>query len=135
MTAATVYVQVRPVLYALLAPRRIVSTPVNSTPWPILTCGWCSTSSSSPKVVGDLTHVRGSYRTPHGQARSEWTRTDGRFRLTVTVPTNTGAEILVPTLGGRPGATPDRATFVRVDGGYAVYRVPSGTYTFTTTTR
>jgi alpha-L-rhamnosidase len=88
-----------------------------------------------PKVVGDLTHVKGSYRTPHGQARSEWTRTDGRFRLTVTVPTNTTAEILVPTLGGRPGATPDRAHFVRVDGGYAVYRVPSGTYTFTTTTR
>ncbi|GAA1037996.1 hypothetical protein GCM10009557_52850 [Virgisporangium ochraceum] len=88
-----------------------------------------------PKVVGDLTHVKGSYRTPQGMARTEWTRGDGRFRLTVTVPTNTTAEVRVPTLGGRPGPTPDRATFTGVDGGYAVYRVPSGMYTFSTSTR
>jgi alpha-L-rhamnosidase len=88
-----------------------------------------------PKVVGDLTHVKGSYRTPHGVVRSEWTRGDGRFRLTVTVPTNTTAEIRVPLLGGGPGHTPHRADFVGVDGGYAVYRVPPGTYTFTTSTR
>ncbi|GIJ59185.1 alpha-L-rhamnosidase [Virgisporangium aurantiacum] len=88
-----------------------------------------------PTVVGDLTHVTGSYRTPQGTARSEWTRSSTGFRLTVTVPTNTTAEVRVPTLGGRPGPTPTRADFVHVDGGHAVYRVPSGTYTFTTSTR
>jgi alpha-L-rhamnosidase len=86
-----------------------------------------------PKVVGDLTHVKGSYRTPQGTARSEWTRSGKGLRLTVTVPSNTTAEVRVPTLGGRPGATPARAEFVKVDGGHAVYRVPSGTYTFTVT--
>ncbi|WP_328472346.1 glycoside hydrolase family 78 protein [Actinoplanes sp. NBC_00393] len=84
-----------------------------------------------PKVVGDLTFVRGSYVTPQGEARSEWKRDGDRLRLTVTVPPNTTAEVWAPTLGGKAGATPHRASFVRTDGGYAVYRVPSGTYTFT----
>jgi alpha-L-rhamnosidase len=49
----------------------------------------------------------------------------------VTVPTNTSAEVWVPTQGGMVVDKPDRADFVRVDGGYAVYRVASGSYTFT----
>ncbi|MEU0884662.1 alpha-L-rhamnosidase C-terminal domain-containing protein [Lentzea sp. NPDC005914] len=54
-----------------------------------------------PKVVGDLTFVKGSCETPQGTARSEWHRRDGRFTLAVTVPPNTTAEIRVPLLGGR----------------------------------
>jgi alpha-L-rhamnosidase len=84
-----------------------------------------------PKIVGDLTFAKGSYRTPAGEARAEWHKGDHGLRLTVTVPTNTGAEVWVPTLGGRVTGVPGRADFVRVDGGYAVYRVASGTYTFT----
>ncbi|MEV0900793.1 family 78 glycoside hydrolase catalytic domain [Actinoplanes sp. NPDC049802] len=85
-----------------------------------------------PKIVGDLTHVKGHYETPQGTARSEWARDGDRLRLTVTIPPNTAAVIHVPTLGGRITGTPPRATFLRLDGGYAVYRVPSGAYTFTT---
>jgi alpha-L-rhamnosidase len=85
-----------------------------------------------PKVVGDLTFVRGSYDTPQGTARSEWTRTGDRLRLTVTVPPNSTAEVWVPTLGGKVTGTPHRTTFLRAEGGYAGYRVPPGTYTFTT---
>ena len=81
-----------------------------------------------PKVVGDLTFVKGHYTTPQGTARSEWKRDGNRLRLTVTIPPNTGAEVWVPLLGGRVPATPRRATFLRSTGGYAVYRVPSGTY-------
>jgi alpha-L-rhamnosidase len=84
-----------------------------------------------PKVVGDLTFVRGSYETPHGVARSGWTRQDGRFRLTVTVPPNTAADVWVPTQGGSVTHASPRARFLRVDGGYAVYHVPSGTFGFT----
>jgi len=83
-----------------------------------------------PKVVGDLTFVRGSYETPQGLARSEWTRKDGRFRLAVTVPPNTTAEVWVPTVDGAVLGTPHRARFLRMDGSYAVYRVASGSYTF-----
>ncbi|MEJ3750840.1 family 78 glycoside hydrolase catalytic domain [Actinomycetes bacterium KLBMP 9797] len=87
-----------------------------------------------PKVVGDVTFAKGSYRTPAGEARAEWRKGDRWFRLTVTVPTNTGAEVWVPTLGGRVVGEPDRADFVRLDGGYAVYRVASGTHSFTAVT-
>ncbi|MEU8238257.1 family 78 glycoside hydrolase catalytic domain [Actinoplanes missouriensis] len=85
-----------------------------------------------PKVVGDLTSVKGHYTTPQGTARSEWKRDGDRLRLTVTVPPNTTATVHVPTLGGRITGTPRRASYVRTAGGYAVFTVPSGTYTFTT---
>ena len=87
-----------------------------------------------PKVVGDLTSVKGSYETPHGVARSEWARTDRWFRLTVEIPTNTSAEVWVPLRGGHVVATPRRAEFLRVEGDYAVHRVPSGTFVFITAT-
>ncbi|WP_433788688.1 family 78 glycoside hydrolase catalytic domain [Actinoplanes sp. CA-252034] len=85
-----------------------------------------------PKVVGDLTFVKGHYLTPQGTARSEWRRDGDRLRLTVTIPPNTTATVHVPTLGGRVAGTPRRASFVRHENGFAVYRVPSGTYTFST---
>jgi alpha-L-rhamnosidase len=50
-----------------------------------------------PAVVGDLTHVYGSYRTPNGLVESEWTRgDDGRLTFDVTIPGNTTATVLLP---------------------------------------
>ncbi|WP_327010744.1 glycoside hydrolase family 78 protein [Dactylosporangium sp. NBC_01737] len=85
-----------------------------------------------PKLVGDLTFVNGSYQTPQGTARSAWKLDGKRLRLDVTVPANTTAEIWVPLRGGRVVDQPKRTQFLRVDGGYAVYRAGSGSYTFTT---
>jgi alpha-L-rhamnosidase len=87
-----------------------------------------------PKPVGDLTSVKGSYSTPHGVVRSEWTRTDRWFKLTVEVPANTTAEVWVPASGRRPAVAPDRAKFLRLDGNYAVYRVASGSFAFVAAT-
>jgi alpha-L-rhamnosidase len=67
--------------------------------------------------------------------RSEWTKEDGRFTLTVAVPPNSTAEVWVPLLGGRIAHQPHRAEFVRMDGDYALYRVGSGSFTFTTIPR
>jgi alpha-L-rhamnosidase len=78
--------------------------------------------------VGDLTHVRTSYETPQGTARSSWRKSGSRFVLDITVPANTTAEVWVP---GSRGTAPSRATFHRMDGEYAVYTVPSGQFTFT----
>ncbi|TYB50572.1 Bacterial alpha-L-rhamnosidase [Nonomuraea sp. PA05] len=86
-----------------------------------------------PKPVGDLTFVKGSYTTPQGVAKSEWSRGQRTFRLTVEIPPNTAAEVRVPA-EERPAASSQRAEFLRMDGGHAVYRVPSGTYTFSATT-
>jgi alpha-L-rhamnosidase len=83
-----------------------------------------------PRVIGDLTHVEGSYETPYGKVASEWTRTHGTFRLLVDVPPNTTAEVRIPT-GGREADAPKGATFLRIEGDRAVYSVPSGSYDFT----
>lgn len=84
-----------------------------------------------PRVVGDLTHAEGSYRTPYGNAASKWTLDSGTFRLRVEVPPNTTAEVRVPR-GDRTAYEASKgAVLQRIEGGGAVYRVPSGTYVFT----
>jgi alpha-L-rhamnosidase len=86
-----------------------------------------------PRIVGDLTHVEGSQQTPQGEVAVEWTLNDGSFRLDVTVPSNTRAEIRVPTRGGRVRSRAHGAArFVHMDGDRAVYRAGSGSYSFTT---
>jgi len=81
-----------------------------------------------PKPVGDLRYVRSSYPTPQGLARSSWTKTGRRLDLKVTIPTNTTAEVWLPD--GHVTASA-RAAFDRSEGSYAVFTVPSGTFTFT----
>ncbi|GLZ10816.1 hypothetical protein Acsp04_10510 [Actinomadura sp. NBRC 104425] len=49
-----------------------------------------------PSVVGDLTGASATRQTPYGQARTSWTKKDGRITLTVTVPPNSTAEVHVP---------------------------------------
>jgi alpha-L-rhamnosidase len=49
-----------------------------------------------PRVVGDLERVNGSYDTPHGTVRSQWTRDAQGVQLKVTVPANTTAKVYVP---------------------------------------
>ncbi|GAA1017499.1 hypothetical protein Aple_032170 [Acrocarpospora pleiomorpha] len=86
-----------------------------------------------PKSVGDLTSAESSYSTPQGVVKSGWTKEGSRFKLKVTVPPNTTAEVRVPTTGQQTVIAPARASFVRAEGGYSVYSVPSGKdYVFVT---
>ncbi|WP_046729700.1 family 78 glycoside hydrolase catalytic domain [Streptomyces humi] len=82
-----------------------------------------------PAVEGDLTSATGSYRTPYGLARTDWTRTGDTFRLTVDVPAGSTAEIHVPAADGHAtapaGARPLRATPTET-----VYETGSGHWTF-----
>ncbi|MFI1335180.1 family 78 glycoside hydrolase catalytic domain [Streptomyces sp. NPDC020845] len=84
----------------------------------------------APAVVGDLTSAAASYTTPYGPARSSWRRDGSAYRLTVTVPAGTTAEVRVPATSGAVGA-PDGARPLRTDDGVRVYEVPSGTWSFT----
>ncbi|WP_127505964.1 alpha-L-rhamnosidase [Actinoplanes solisilvae] len=84
-----------------------------------------------PKPVGDLTKADGSYETPAGWARTSWTKKDGRFALSVTVPANTTAEVWLPATDKRAVSASNRAVFQRIDGAYAVYAVASGAHSFT----
>jgi alpha-L-rhamnosidase len=50
-----------------------------------------------PAVVGNLTHVAGSYCTPNGLVESEWTmQPGGQVAFTITIPANTQASIYLP---------------------------------------
>lgn len=84
-----------------------------------------------PKPVGDLRYVTSSYETPQGTARSSWTRSADRFTMKVTIPANTTAEVHVPADDDNRVTASSRAIFDRIAGGYHVYRVPSGRFTFT----
>ncbi|WP_327365578.1 family 78 glycoside hydrolase catalytic domain [Streptomyces sp. NBC_01217] len=84
----------------------------------------------APAVVGDLTSAAASYRTPYGTARSSWRRDGSAYRLDVTVPAGTTAEIRVPSTSGRVRAD-GGARLVGVENGAAVYEVGSGAWTFT----
>ncbi|MEV4033639.1 family 78 glycoside hydrolase catalytic domain [Streptomyces umbrinus] len=85
-----------------------------------------------PRPVGDLTQVEGSYRTPYGKVTTEWTRRNGTFRLTVGIPPNTTAEVRVPSGAGAVSKPPGGAVFQGIEGDRAVFRVPPGTYVFST---
>jgi hypothetical protein len=92
-----------------------------------------------PRVVGDLTEVKGGYDSIRGRIVSEWRRDGRRLTLHVVVPPNTTATVCVPaapgdgssvTEGGRPAAEAPAMKFLKVDGPYAVYQVGSGDYRF-----
>ncbi|WP_318216014.1 family 78 glycoside hydrolase catalytic domain [Streptomyces sp. SCL15-6] len=83
-----------------------------------------------PAVVGDLTSASGSYRTPYGTVSTDWKRDGDRYRLRLSVPAGSTAEVHVPFTGGRVGA-PDGAKLLRTERGEAVYEVGSGDWTFT----
>jgi alpha-L-rhamnosidase len=83
-----------------------------------------------PRLVGDLTSVQGSYRSPQGLIRSEWVRGAHQFDLTVEIPANTTAEVWVPRLYPHELSRPKRAEFLRAEDGYDVFRVGSGVYEF-----
>jgi hypothetical protein len=52
--------------------------------------------SIQPQPVGNLTHVKANYKTPHGAISAEWRRRDSQFTLCVEVPPNTEATVILP---------------------------------------
>jgi len=81
-----------------------------------------------PAPVGDLTFVRGSYRSIHGDIVSDWRIEDGVFRLYVTVPPGTTATVVVP------GDGPVETGATRSPGGAdRSFEVGPGTHGFRTT--
>jgi hypothetical protein len=91
----------------------------------------------APQVPPGLGHVAASIDTVRGPVGSSWTQTSRAFDLTVTVPANTTATVVVPLFGHDVRAvTADRkASLLRVEDDTAVYAVGSGTWHFTTDLR
>ncbi|GHV58465.1 hydrolase [Bacteroidia bacterium] len=49
-----------------------------------------------PQVVGDLSYVKAGHETLYGRIQVEWKRNEERFYLSVSVPVNTRATIILP---------------------------------------
>ncbi|MFC8084226.1 alpha-L-rhamnosidase [Streptomyces sp. NPDC057340] len=83
-----------------------------------------------PRPGGEVREAKARFDTPYGPVTTHWSTRSGGFRLTVTLPVNTTAEIWVPTRSTRE-VTHDGAEFLRSEEGCAVFAVGSGTYEFT----
>lgn len=81
-----------------------------------------------PKVVGDITWVKGRHECIYGSIVSEWKIEGGKLMLDVTIPANTAATVYIPTTN--PESVTESENFLRMDGDYAVCEVGSGHWRF-----
>jgi alpha-L-rhamnosidase len=91
-----------------------------------------------PRPGGDMTYAEASYTSSHGLIRSGWHREENVTRYDVTVPSNTTATLEIPTAdpdriyeGDFPADKAKGVTWIKYEGGFAVYHLESGTYSFT----
>jgi alpha-L-rhamnosidase len=84
-----------------------------------------------PQPAADLTFARGYYHSIKGHVSVDWNMTGGKFTLNVSIPGNTTAEVWVRSRkGGTVLESEKPATVLRYENGYAVVKVGSGAYTF-----
>ncbi|MBF0440618.1 MAG: family 78 glycoside hydrolase catalytic domain [Oligoflexales bacterium] len=91
-----------------------------------------------PFIPSGLSGAHASVETINGRVGSKWLRNeDGSIELRILLPVNISAEIYVPVMAkgkilesGNAANKARNVTFLRMDGGYAVYGVGSGDYFF-----
>jgi hypothetical protein len=90
-----------------------------------------------PQPVGDLTWVKASFDSIRGKISSQWTKADGVFNLSVSIPPNTTATVFVPARSGDQvsldGVAAGRdwdTRFLRREQDQAVFAVGSGRWVF-----
>jgi hypothetical protein len=90
-----------------------------------------------PQPVGGLTWARAGLDTVRGKVEVEWRVSGGRLSLAVSIPPNASATVFVPASSaaavaesGRPAGESPGVTFLRQEGGRAVFEVGSGRYAF-----
>jgi alpha-L-rhamnosidase len=90
-----------------------------------------------PRPGGGLTYATSELHSPYGLIRSAWTQEHDRVDWKVTVPVNATATIYVPAQdvsqvreSGQSLAGANGVTFLRMEDKFAVLRLVSGTYSF-----
>lgn len=82
-----------------------------------------------PQPVKELEWAKGSYFSVRGLISSEWRVTGDRFRLYVSIPPNTRAEIWVPAKNDKPVFLDGKIIGApHFENGYAVIKTGSGNY-------
>ena len=90
-----------------------------------------------PEPVSDISSASYSNLTLYGVTSIEWKKESGKFVMNIIVPAGCTATVFVPdsssgivTEGGKKITGKNGAVFVRMEKGYAVYKVSSGKYRF-----
>ena len=90
-----------------------------------------------PAIVGDLTWVQCSHKSPYGVITSNWKRDGTNIELEIAIPPNTTATVHIPapdpgsvSESGRPANRAPGVKFRKMENGAAVWEVESGTYQF-----
>jgi alpha-L-rhamnosidase len=93
-----------------------------------------------PRTEGPLAEASGAYRSIRGEIRSRWRIDNDRLNLSVTIPGNTGATVVMPARentpvleGGEALAGSPGIRSVKREGDRAVIEVGGGNYEFTST--
>ena len=91
-----------------------------------------------PDPTGTMTWAEGHYDSMYGRIRSAWKVQGDVLTYQATVPANTTATLFLPAPsnaavreGGREARAAEGVTFLRQEGGKAVYALRSGAYRFT----
>jgi alpha-L-rhamnosidase len=82
-----------------------------------------------PHAAGELSFAEARYQSIHGEILSSWKAESGRFDLTVTIPPNCAATVVLPTGDSRKVRVPSGLKVKSFKGGMAC-EIGSGTYDF-----
>jgi alpha-L-rhamnosidase len=81
-----------------------------------------------PLIPTDLDNASATYDSPYGRIASSWFKKDGHVHLTVTVPPNSTAQIVLPTT--EPVKMTGGITQLVVKDGKTTFQIGQGTYSF-----
>ncbi|MFF3395073.1 alpha-L-rhamnosidase [Streptomyces sp. NPDC002669] len=82
-----------------------------------------------PRPGGGVGEAKARFDSPYGPVTTHWTTANGGFRLTVSLPVNTTAEIWIPARDASEVAH-EEVEFLRMEDGCAVFAAGSGRYEF-----
>lgn len=85
-----------------------------------------------PQPVKGLLWAKGDYESIRGRIVSDWSIEENDYRLKVEIPVNTTALVYVKSKDENIIHKDVNAKYVGYEDGYAIYKVPSGRYTFIT---
>ena len=84
-----------------------------------------------PHLDGRMTSARAEYESVYGKVVTDWTGTPaGPFSLSVTVPANTTAKVVLPAIAGAHVTEDGKAIDAQTESGSYVVQVGSGSYHF-----
>jgi alpha-L-rhamnosidase len=82
-----------------------------------------------PQPVGDITWAKGTFHSPYGWIKSEWTKKSSAFTINVEIPVNTSATLYLPaTQSSKIYKNGKKSSGYRFDNGMAIFETGSGKY-------